>query len=200
MAFWTPFLHCPLISLGTTLICLTLRGVAPFPRIAHVDLQLLPSCPRQHWGCSPPSMHEDTQQHSHMPGLLFASPGQPPSCSWWALQHFTRLRFSTPHSRIILCAVLLLPGLRPALAQRRPWPEKPSGHIKLSCHNPEPGHLWKVCTASLAVGNYIEKKIRISSNWNSDFIYFLSSKLYFQSLHPRVANIHLQKNKVKKNS
>lgn len=125
MALCTPFLHCPLIPLGTTITCQTFRGVDPSPSIGHVDLQVLPSHPRQHWGWTPPSTQGDTQQHSHVPGLP-SSPGQGPPCSWWALQHFTRLHFSMPCSLsyIILYTFLLLLGLWPALGQRRPRAKK----------------------------------------------------------------------------
>ena len=69
MVLCTPFLHQPLISLGTTLTCLTLEGVGPSLLVGHVDFQVLPSHPRQHWGWTSPSTHGDTQQHSHVPGF-----------------------------------------------------------------------------------------------------------------------------------
>lgn len=180
MALWTPSFHCPLVSRGTTLTCRTLGGIDSSPRIRHSDLQVLPQHPWQHWVGH---LHPPIRTLNNIPtcqGSLFPSSSQAPPCSWWALQHCSRLRFSMRRSPspIILYAILLLPGLWPALGQRRPWPKKLSGHVELSCHNWEPGHLWNVCSLSLAVANYIEKKISISSNWNSSFIYFLSSKLW----------------------
>lgn len=46
-------------SLGTTLICRTLRSLPTYWPHAPAGL---PSCPWQHWGWTPPSTHEDTQQ------------------------------------------------------------------------------------------------------------------------------------------
>lgn len=185
------------MSLGTTLTCQALRSFSTCWPHAPAGL---PSCPWQHWDWTPPSTHEDTQQplpHARAAfsfpytKLLWAPGGRSnisPGCVSQCHAH--------PHisGSVPPCSSLACP-----LGQRRPWSMKAMVISELSCHNPEPEHFVEsVCSASLAVGNYIEKKIRISSKWNANSVCLRSNQFTFKRLHPRSADIHKRKTNKKK--
>lgn len=132
----------PSMSLGTTLTCQALRSLSTCWPHAPAGL---PSFPWQHWGWTPPSTHEDTQQplpHARAAfsfpytKLLWAPGGRSnisPGCVSQCHAHPHVSGFVPP------CSSLACP-----LGQRRPWSMKAMVISELSCHNPEPERSWKV--------------------------------------------------------